>query len=88
MAGDCQTVDACFSVTTQRMANEAFFTHISPGGDDNIHTEPTSSFGLLVDPDPQQQALTWADPQRHAGKRPTRVLICRVARSSTSVEWW
>ena len=70
------------------MANEAFFSHIYLGGDDNIHTEPTSSFGLLVDPDPQQQALTWADPQRHAGKRPTRVLICRVARSSTSVEWW
>ena len=43
--------------------------------DDTIRTEPTRSFGLLLDPATQQQALTWADPQRRAGKRPTRTLM-------------
>ena len=82
LAGDCQTVYACGSDTTRRMANQAFFTRIYLDADDTIRTEPTRSFGLLLDPDTQQQALSWADPQRQAGKRPTQTLIHHVEGSS------
>jgi site-specific DNA recombinase len=75
LAGDCQTVYACGSGTTRRMANHAFFTRIYLDADDTIRLERTPSFGLLLDPDTQQQALTWADPRWQAGKRPTRTLI-------------
>src|SRR5487761_1302889 len=82
VAGDCQTVYACGSDTTRRMANQAFFTHIYLDADDTIHTEPTPSFGLLLDPDTLQQALTWADQRQCPGKRPTRTLIHHVEGSS------
>ncbi|MGH7876525.1 MAG: hypothetical protein ACRENM_02500, partial [Candidatus Dormibacteraceae bacterium] len=78
LAGDCQTVCVCGSDTTRRMANQAFFTRIDLDADDTIRAEPTPSFGLLLDPDTQQRALSWADPQRQAGKRPTRTLIHHV----------
>lgn len=64
------------------MANQAFFTRIYLDADDTIRTEPTPSFGLLLDPGTQQQALSWADPQRQAGKRPTQTLIHHVEGSS------
>ena len=64
------------------MANQAFFTRIYLDADDTIRTEPTRSFGLLLDPDTQQQALTWADPQQHAGTHPTRTLTHHVEGSS------
>jgi hypothetical protein len=70
------------SDTTRRMANQAFFTRIYLDADDTIRTEPTPSFGLLLDPDTQQQALSWAGPQRQAGKRPTQTLIHDVEGSS------
>ncbi len=82
LAGDCQTVYACGSDTTRRMANQAFFTRIYLDADDTIRTEPTRSFGLLLDADTQQQALTWADPQRRAGTHPTPTLIHQVEGSS------
>lgn len=82
LAGDCQTVYVCRSETTGRMANQAFFTRIYLDADDTIHIEPTPSFGLLLDPDTQQQALSWADPQQQAGKRPTQTLIHHVDGSS------
>jgi hypothetical protein len=47
-----------------------------------ISAEPTRSFGPLLDPDTQKQALSWADPQRRAGKRPTQTLIHDVEGSS------
>ena len=59
------------------MANQVFFTRIYLDADDTIRTELTRSFGLL-DPDTQQQALTWADQQQNAGKRPTRTLTRHV----------
>jgi hypothetical protein len=88
LAGDCQTVYACGSDTTRRMANQAFFTRIYLD-DDTIRTEPTRSFGLLLDPGTQQQALSCADPQRRPGKRPTQTLIHHVEGSSKTrgVEW-
>lgn len=49
-----------------------------------IRTEPTRSFGLLLDPDTQQQALTWADKHPHTGKRLTRTLMHDVEGSSKS----
>ena len=49
-----------------------------------IRTEPTRSFGLLLDPDTQQQALTWADSHPHTGKRLTRPLMHDVEVSSKS----
>jgi predicted alpha/beta-fold hydrolase len=64
------------------MANQAFFTRIYLDADDTIRTESTRSFGLLLDPDTQRQALTWAGPQPHAGKRPTRTLMHHVEGSS------
>ena len=82
LAGDCQTVYACGSDTTRQMANQAFFTRIYLDADDTIRTEPTRSFGLILDPDTQQHALTWADPQPHAGTRPTRTLTHHVEGSS------
>ncbi len=82
LAGDCQTVYACGSDTTRRMANQAFFTRIYLDADDTIRTEPTRSFGLLLDPDTQRQALTWADQRQNAGTRPTRTLIHHVEGSS------
>ena len=82
LAGDCRTVYACGSDTTRQMANQAFFTRIYLDADDTIRTEPTRSFGLLLDPDTQQQALSWADAQQHAGKRPTRTLMPDVEGSS------
>jgi site-specific DNA recombinase len=41
LAGDCQTVYACGSDTTRRMANQAFFTRIYLDADDTMRTEPT-----------------------------------------------
>jgi len=82
LAGDCQTVYACGSHTTRRMANQAFFTRIYLDADDTIRAEPTRSFGLLLDPDTQQQALTWADQHQNASKRPTRTLMHDVGGSS------
>jgi site-specific DNA recombinase len=40
LAQDCQTVHACGSGTTRRMANQAFFTRIYLDADDTIRTEP------------------------------------------------
>lgn len=57
------------------MANQAFFARIYLDADDTIHTEPTRSFGLLLDPDTQKQALSWASKQSHAGKGLTRTLM-------------
>ena len=82
LAGDCQTVYACGSDTTRRMANQAFFTRIYLDVDDTIRTEPTRSFGLLLDADTQQQALTWADTRQNASTRPTRTLMHDVEGSS------
>lgn len=70
MAGDCQTAYACGSATTRRMANQAFFTRIYLDADDTIRTEPARSFGLLLDPDTQQQALTWATSARTRASAP------------------
>ncbi|MCC6833086.1 MAG: hypothetical protein IT200_17265 [Thermoleophilia bacterium] len=58
LAGDCQTVYACGSDTRRRMANQAFFTRVHLDADDTIRTEPTRSFGLLLDPATQQKART------------------------------
>ncbi len=64
------------------MANQAFFTRIYLDADDTIRTEPTRSFGLLLDADTQQQALTWADQRQNASKRRTRTLMHDVEGSS------
>ena len=64
------------------MANQAFFTRIYLDADDTIRTEPTRSFGLLLDRDTQHQALAWADQRQNASKRPTRTLIHHVEGSS------
>ncbi len=82
LAGDCQTVYACGSDTTRRMANQAFFTRIYLDADDTIRTEPTRSFGLLLDRDTQHQALAWVDQRQNASKRPTRTLTHDVEGSS------
>jgi site-specific DNA recombinase len=82
LAGDCQTVYACGSDTTRRMANQAFFTRIYLDADDTIRAEPTRSFGLLLDPGTQRQARAWADAQPSAGQRPTRTLMHHVEGSS------
>ena len=82
LAGDCQTIYACGSEATRQTANQVFFSRIYLDSDETIRTEPTRSFGLLLDPDTQQQALTWADPQQRAGNRPTRTLIHHVEGSS------
>ncbi len=50
--------------------------------DDTIRTEPTRSFGLLLDPDTQNQAPSWADQCQNGGKRPTRTLMHNVEGSS------
>jgi len=52
LAGGCQTVYACGSDATRRIANQARFTRIYLDADDTIRTEPTTSFQLLLDPDP------------------------------------
>ncbi len=54
------------------MANQAFFTRIYLDTDDQISTEPTPSYRLLLDPAVQRQALTWASLHQDAKKRPTR----------------
>ncbi len=82
LAGDCQTIYACGSETTRQTANQAFFTRIYLDTDDTIRTQPTPSFGLLLDPDTQQQALTWATLHKNGQKRPTRTLIHHVEGSS------
>lgn len=64
------------------MANQAFLTHIYLDADDTIRTEPTPSFGLLLDPDTQQQALSWADHHQGEKKRPTPTLKHDVEGSS------
>ena len=64
------------------MANQTFLTRIYLDADDTIRTESTRSFGLLLDPDTQQQARAWADAQRSANKRPTRTLMHDVEGSS------
>jgi hypothetical protein len=88
LAGDCQTVYACGSDTTRRMANQAFAARIYLDADDMIRTEPTRSFGLILHPDTQQQAHTWADQRQHASKRPTQTLLRDVKASrKTRVEW-
>jgi site-specific DNA recombinase len=74
LAGDCHSVYACGSDTTRRMANQAFFTRIYLDTDDQISTEPTPSYRLLLDPNVQQQGLTWASLHQNAKKRPTRTL--------------
>ncbi len=81
-ARDCLTVYACGSDTARRMANQVFITRIDLDADDTIRTEPARSFGLLLDPDTQQQALTWADKRQNTGKRPTRTLMHNVEGSS------
>lgn len=82
LAGDCQTIYACGSEATRQTANQVFFSRIYLDSDETIRTEPTRSFGLLLDPDTQQQALTWADKQPQAGKRPIRTLKDHVEGSS------
>jgi hypothetical protein len=74
LAGDCHSVYTCGSDTTRRMANQAFFTRIYLDSDDQISTEPTPSYRLLLDPAVQQQALTWATLHQNARKRPARSL--------------
>jgi hypothetical protein len=54
------------------MANQAFFTRIYLDADDQITTEPTPSYRLLLDPNVQRQALTWASLHENGKKRPTR----------------
>ena len=78
MAGDCRAVYACGSDTSRRMASQAFFIRIYLDVDDTIRTEPTPSFGLPLDPDNQQQALTRAERQRQADKRRTRTIMHNV----------
>jgi site-specific DNA recombinase len=82
LAGDCQTIYACGSETTRQTANQVFFTRIYLDTDDTIRTQPTPSFGLLLDPDTQKQALTWATLHENGQKRPTRTLIHHVEGSS------
>jgi site-specific DNA recombinase len=74
LAGDCHSVYACGSDTTRRMANQAFFTRIYLDADDQVSTEPTPSYRLLLDPAVQKQALTWASLHQNGTKRLTRTL--------------
>ncbi len=85
LAGDCQTIYTCGSEATRHIANQAFFTRIYLDADDTIRTEPTRSFGLLLDADTQQQALTWANQRQNATKRPTRTLKQYVEGSSKTL---
>jgi hypothetical protein len=82
LAGDCHSVYACGSDTTRRMANQAFFTRIYLDADGQITTEPTPSYRLLLDPNVQKQALTWASLHQNGQKRPTRTLMHHVEGSS------
>jgi hypothetical protein len=74
MVSYCHSVYACGSGTTRRTANQAFFTRSYLDTNDQISTEPTPSYRLLLDPAVQQQALTWASLHQDAKKRPTRTL--------------
>jgi hypothetical protein len=82
LAGDCHSVYACGSDTTRRMANQAFFTRIYLDADDQITTEPTPSYRLLLDPAVQKRALTWASLHQNGKKRPTRTLASQDEGSS------
>jgi site-specific DNA recombinase len=82
LAGDCHSVYAGGSDTTRRMANQAFFTRIYLDADDQITTEPTPSYRLLLDPSIQRQALTWASLHQNGKKRPTRALASQDEGSS------
>ncbi len=82
LAGDCQTIYVWGSQPTRQTANQVFFSPIYLDADDTIRTEPTRPFGLLLDADTQQQALTWADMRQNARKRPTRTLMHDVEGSS------
>ncbi|HWG01454.1 MAG TPA: hypothetical protein VG164_06350 [Trebonia sp.] len=64
------------------MANQAFFTRIYLDADDQITTEPTPSYRLLLDPGIQKQALTWASLHQNGKKRPTRTLASQDEGSS------
>jgi hypothetical protein len=50
---------------------------------------PPPSYRLLLDPDVQNQALTWASLHQNGQKRPTRTLMPQVEGSSKTrgVEW-
>ncbi len=78
LAGDCQTIYACGSGTTRQPANQVLFTRIHLDTDDTIRTQPTPSFGLLLDPGTQQRALTWAALHENGHKRPNRTLMHHV----------
>jgi hypothetical protein len=82
LAGDCHGVYTCGSDTTRRMANQAFLTRIYLDADDQITTEPTPSYRLLLDPGVQSQALTWATLHQNGKNRPTRTLASQDEGSS------
>ena len=55
LAGNCQTVYACGSDTTRRMANQVFFTRIYLDADATIRTEPPRPSGYFSTPIPRHK---------------------------------
>ena len=83
LLGNCADIYARCDDANRRLCNQAFFTKVYVDEDDELRIENARPFEMLLDPEVNANALTWAADADKAGTP----AIDSVGQGSSLVRW-